>query len=158
MKNIIECPAFWIFYNQQYGRVRGPDQWNVVSLGDGSKWPECCLRLTAGRQLGPRDIRGLRWNNETIFGPGTRVAIWIHVKKMSLSSKPHFKNLEQRGRSIEQTNPRGARAIATRSAHGNLIATDMNVHSGPSWMDPFIKYLDRGELPSTKMKKKKKKT
>lgn len=75
---------------------------------------------------------------------------------MSLSSKPHFKNLEQRGRSIEQTNPRGARAIATRSAHGNLIATDMNVHSGPSWMDPFIKYLDRGELPSTKMKKKKK--
>lgn len=31
----------------------------------------------------------------------------------------------------------------------------MNVHSGPSWMDPFIRYLDQGELPTDKDEAKK---
>lgn len=30
----------------------------------------------------------------------------------------------------------------------------MHLHSGPCWMDPFIKYLDQGELPNDKNEEK----
>lgn len=95
-----------------------------------------------------------------IFSPGMRIAVWVHDKEHPSLSGSHSTYSEWQSRFVESTDSWRAKAIALGSACEDHIAVElqknnMNIHFGPSWMDPFIKCFDQGDLPSDKNEAKK---